>query len=427
MAELIKMPKMSDTMQHGIISCWLKKVGDKIVPGDILAEVETDKATMELESYEEGILLHIGAEEKSVVAINEIIAIIGEEGEDITHLYSTSKPSKADVVPAPMSVQPILASPDPITLHAKSPLKNSDIPLHITHTATEKSQHTTVCSGRFYASPLAKKLAKEKGYDLKQIVGSGPHGRIVKEDVLRATFVQSSSTSSLENGQPLYIDLPISTMRQTVAKVLTKSKSTIPHFYLTISIRMDELIELRTKLNLYAPTKISINDWITKAVALSLSSHPEINSAWLEDKIRSYNQAHIGVAMAIEGGLVVPTIQFADKKSLLAISKEIKILHEKAKKKKLTPQDCSDSTFTISNLGMLGVESFTAIINPPAACILAVGAVQKIPIVQDQQIVPAHMMQVTLSCDHRVVDGAVGGEFLSTLKGFLEEPLRLLM
>ncbi|CAH2559913.1 dihydrolipoamide acetyltransferase family protein [Cardinium endosymbiont of Oedothorax gibbosus] len=408
MAEFIRMPKMSDTMHQGIISRWVKQVGDKVVAGDILAEVETDKATMELEAYEEGTLLYIGVADKSAARVNDIIAIIGDAEEDISaFLASTASIDGATDRSVALPSVPVVDSP-----------------------VVEPAGHTQpfLLSDRFFASPLAKKIAKEKGYDITQIQGSGEAGRVVKKDVihfvphrLHQDYMDAQST------EPSYQDLPISAMRQTIAKVLTESKMNIPHFYLTVGINMNKIVALRTELNHHAATKISINDLIIKAAALALAQHPKVNVVWLTDKIRSYQDVHIGVAVAVEEGVIVPVVRFADRKPLIAISKEVKVLFEQAQQKKLTAQDTTGATFTISNLGMLGIKSFSAIINPPAACILAVGAVQQIPIIQDNQVIPAHMLQVTLSCDHRVVDGSVGALFLSTLKALLEKPFSLLL
>lgn len=415
MAEFIRMPKMSDTMQQGIISRWVKQVGDKVAAGDILAEVETDKATMELEAYDDGTLLYIGVAEKSAVQVHDIIAIIGEAGEDINALLASiaSASGAADSAVSTDSVDEVAgpgaaineATGAAVALPPAEPLPSSD---------------------RFFASPLAKKIAKEKGYDLTQIQGSGEAGRVVKKDVMQ--FVPSPLDQTWMGGQPTgpsHQDFSISAMRQTIANVLTDSKMNIPHFYLTIGINMNKAVALRAELNHHTETKISINDVIIKATALALTQHPKLNAGWLIDKIRQYQHVHIGIAVAVEEGLVVPVVRFADQKPLVSISKEVKRLSDQSQK--LTAKDYIGATFTISNLGMLGITSFSAIINPPAACILAVGAVQQIPIVQDNQIIPAHMLQVTLSCDHRVVDGAVGASFLSTLKALLEEPLRLLL
>ncbi|MGI2298402.1 dihydrolipoamide acetyltransferase family protein [Candidatus Cardinium hertigii] len=407
MAECIRMPKMSDTMEYGIISRWIKRVGDTVVAGDILAEVDTDKATMELESYEDGTLLYVGVAEKAAARVNDIIAIIGDPKEDINTLLASSVAINGD--------KPTIDTPS-------VPLSVSDG--HMVAVTSDMQPPFN----RFIASPLAKKIAKEKGYDLAQIQGSGEAGRVVKKDVIHFVPDRLDQISiSEQSTTAAYQDFPISAMRQKIAEVLTNSKMNIPHFYLTVDINMNKVFEIRAELNQYASTKISINDLITKATALALVQHPKVNAAWLTDKIRSYQYVHIGVAVAVEDGLLVPVVRFADQKSLVQISKTIKTLSKQAQQKKLTPKDYTDATFTISNLGMFGITSFSAIINPPAACILAVGAMQKIPVFEDNQVVPAHMLQLTLSCDHRVVDGHAGALFLSTLKALLEKPFSLLL
>ncbi|CCM09829.1 Dihydrolipoyllysine-residue acetyltransferase component of pyruvate dehydrogenase complex [Cardinium endosymbiont cEper1 of Encarsia pergandiella] len=409
MAECIRMPKMSDTMEYGIVSRWIKQVGDKVVAGDILAEVDTDKATMELESYEDGTLLYVGVAERAAARINDIIAIIGDPEEDINTLLASTvaidgdRPADTRIdLPLPIvDDQPVVP-----TAHMQS------------HLPLERS----------IASPLAKKIAKEKGYDLSQIQGSGEAGRIIKKDVIHFVPNRLDQFSiSEQSTRTAYQDFPISAMRQKIAEVLTESKMNIPHFYLTVDINMNKLVEIRAELNQYASTKISINDLIIKATALALIQHPKVNAAWLTDKIRSYQYVHIGVAVAVEDGLMVPVVRFADQKPLVQISKTVKILSKQAQQKTLTPKDYTGATFTISNLGMFGITSFSAIINPPAACILAIGAMQQIPIFKDNQVVPAHMLQLTLSCDHRVVDGHAGALFLATLKTLLEQPLSLLL
>lgn len=411
-------------MQHGIISRWLKQVGDHITAGDILAEVETDKAIMELESYEDGILLYIGVAAKATAQINEIIAIIGQAGEDISLLLKEpamdDQSTLPEEKPAPAVSIPPIACADTRVPAVAVP---STVALPA-HAAGEISAH------RVAASPLAKKIAKEKGYDIKQVVGSGWEGRIIKKDVV--AFKGPTSNGSAHGPPPLGVqeghqDLPISAMRQKMAQVLKESKVTAPHFYLTIAINMNQVVALRPALNAQATTKISINDWMIKAIALALAQHPKINAAWLNDKIRLYQHIHIGVAIAVGEDLVVPVIRFADQKTLAEISKEMKMFTERAQQAKLMPPDYIGATFTISNLGMLGVESFTAIINPPAACILAIGAIVQVPIVAGDKIEPAYMLKVTLSCDHRVVDGKAAALFLSMLKSLLEQPLRLLI
>ncbi|MHA7877759.1 MAG: dihydrolipoamide acetyltransferase family protein [Bacteroidota bacterium] len=410
MAEAIKMPKMSDTMEEGVIAAWLKKEGDTVKVGDILAEVETDKATMELEAYEAGTLLHIGAKEKESVPIDAVIAVIGEPGEDISALLQgvegppQQQKESLTVATSTTSTPPNVANPE----------------------ATKNTPN-------ILASPLAKKMAQEKGYALNNIQGSGEGGRIIKRDIeaitIKAQPEQASSNIVLPTtvGEEGYEDVVISPMRKTIAKRLTASKFSAPHFYLTISIAMDQVIAARISINEYAPIKISFNDIIIKAVAMAIRQHPAINTEWRQDKIRHNKHIHVGVAIAIAEGLVVPTIRFADSKSLAAIAGEVKILRQKALSQQLHPKDLEGGTFTISNLGMLGIESFTAIVNPPAACILAVGEVKQIPVVKNGAVVPGHIMKVTLSCDHRVVDGAVGAAFLHTLRQLLEDPRKMLV
>jgi pyruvate dehydrogenase E2 component (dihydrolipoamide acetyltransferase) len=416
MAEIIKMPKMSDTMEEGVIATWLKKVGDTVKVGDILAEIETDKATMELESYEAGTLLHIGVGEKESVAINSVIAIIGEPGENIAALLEK------------------LNQPSEVTKLETS----TDLPSTPSTGSTGSWQHVAKQQPKamsnpsetapIFASPLAKRIAKDQGYDLSQIQGTGEGGRIIQRDLVNLTANQASDRNlPATDLQEPYEDKVVSQMRKQIAKRLSESKLTVPEFYLTIAINMDQLIAARPKINEYASTKITFNDLIIKAVAMALKKHPEINAAWLGDRIRYYHNVHIGVAMAIDEGLLVPVIRSADQQSLTDIATQVKTLNQKAQLKQLKPADCEGHTFTISNLGMLGIDSFTAIINQPAACILAVGAIQQLPIVKQNAILPAHIMQVTLTCDHRVVDGAIGAVFLNTFKTLLEEPLRLLV
>lgn len=412
MAVCIRMPKMSDTMQHGIISRWVKQVGDKVVAGDILAEVDTDKATMELEAYEDGTLLYIGVADKSAARVDEVIAIIGDPEEDINDLLASTA-----VIDAGGATDTDVALPP-----VQPPVVDGQVVEPTAH------MRPSLPLNRLVASPLAKKIAREKGYDITHIQGSGGAGRVVKKDVVH--FVPNKLDASWMDGaspKSSYQDWPIAAMRQKIAKVLTESKVNIPHFYLTVGVNMNKMVALRAELNHHAATKISINDLIIKAAALALIQHPKINAAWLTDKIRSYQHVHIGIAVAVEDGVVVPVVRFADQKPVVAISQAVKRLCAQAQQKKLTAEAYTGATFTISNLGMWGITSFAAIINPPAACVLAVGAIQQTPIVEDNQIVPAHMLQLTLSCDHRVVDGAVGALFLSTLKALLEQPFRLLL
>lgn len=414
MAEVIRMPKMSDTMVEGIIATWLKKVGDPVKAGEILAEVETDKATMELEAYDSGTLLYIGVPEKQAAPINGVIAIIGKAGEDISALLAQIQQEATPTQPNP-----------------SSPIVNSASAMPTTPTVPTTPQLPILAGDqRIAASPLAKKMAQLEGYDLTTIQGTGEGGRIIKRDIENVSLAKSTTNhivTPIQGFQESYEQIPLSQMRKTIARRLTESAASTPHFYLTMSIPMDKLVAARSSLNAYAPVKITFNDLVIKAVALAIRKHPAVNTAWLGDAIRYNHHIHIGVAMAIEAGLVVPKVQFADHKSLAQIATEVKHLTQKAQSNHLQPADWEGSTFTISNLGMLGIESFTAIINPPAACILAIGAIQQVPVIQEEIIVPGYIMKVTLSCDHRVVDGAVGAAFLQTLKELLEEPLKLLV
>ncbi len=417
-ATLITMPKMSDTMTEGVIASWLKKVGDEVKSGDILAEVETDKATMELEAYEDGKLLYISVEAGSAVAIDGVIAVVGEEGADYKKLIQAHDTgSKPQAEPKPVEKKP--AS----TEAPKSETKSNNVP-------------ATSTDGRVKASPLAKKLAKDLGYDISAIPGSGEAGRIVKRDV--ESFTPSASVPSKTTGaqsvqlpsvvgEESYEDVQLSQMRKTIARRLTESKFTAPHFYLTMEINMDKAVEARKSMNELSPVKISFNDIVLKATAAALRMHPNVNVSWQDDTLRYNKHIHIGVAVAVEEGLLVPVVRFADNKSLSHISAEVKELATKATSKQLQPSDWEGNTFTISNLGMFGIEEFTAIINPPDACILAIGGIKQTPIVKDGQVVPGNVMKVTLSCDHRAVDGAVGAAFLKTLKGLLEDPVRILI
>lgn len=409
MAEIITMPRMTDSMEQGNVVAWLKKVGDKVESGDVLAEVETDKATMELNSYKDGTLLYIGVESGNV-NIGDILAIIGKPGEDISGLLN-SKTTAPEVAKPAETTAPSLAVPTETAIANSSPTEAGD---------------------RIKASPLAKSIASESGVDLSKVAGSGEQGRIVKKDVEQ--FLQSnqpaatpSTPTTTSSNASDYTDTPISQMRKVIAKRLSESKFTAPHFYLTIEINMDKAIEMRQKINEVVPVKVSFNDMVVKGVSLALKNHPVINSSWMGTSIRTNHQINIGVAVAIEDGLMVPVIRNADQKSLSAINTEVKTLAGKAKDRKLQPEEMSGNTFTISNLGMFDIDEFTAIINPPDACILAIGSIQSKPIVKDNQVVPGNIMKVTLSCDHRVVDGVSGAQFLQTFKGLLEEPFRLLV
>ena len=422
-ASVVTMPKMSDTMTEGTIAQWLVKVGDEVKSGDIMAEVETDKATMELESYEDGTLLYIGPKDGESIEVDAVLAIVGEKGADYETLLKAQQ-QKRESTPAQETpaVQESKAS-EVSAIPATQPVAAAG----------------TLSNGREKASPLAKKLAKDKGYDLGQIVGSGENGRIIKRDVEAFSPQQVSSvpttSASVESpvalpvivGEERYEDITLSQMRKTIAKRLSESKFTAPHFYLTMEINMDKAMEARKSMNEVAPVKISFNDMVIKAVAASLRQNPDVNVSWRGDTLRKNHHIHIGVAVAVDEGLLVPVIRFADNKSLSHISTEVKDLAKKAVSKQLQPADWEGNTFTISNLGMFGIEEFTAIVNPPDACILAVGGIKQTAIVKDGQLVPGNVMKVTLSCDHRAVDGAVGAAFLKSLKGLLEDPVRILI
>ncbi len=416
--EVILMPRLSDTMTEGVIAGWHKKVGDSVQKGDLLADIETDKATMELESYKSGKLLYIGAQEGEKIAVNALLCVIGEEDKvDLDAIIAASKgggttsaPAKAEGESKPAAAQAPSAAP-----------------------ATETAAASASSDGRIKASPLAKKLAAEKGIDLSNITGSGDNGRIVKADIDNYKPGTSAAPSGAATaaqpaaGTTSFEEVKVSQMRKVIAKRLAESKFSAPHFYLTMSIDMDKAVESRAKMNEIAPTKVSFNDMVLKACALALKQHPAVNSSWLGDKIRINHHINIGVAVAVEDGLLVPVVRNADQKSLSQIAAEVKTYAQKAKEKKLQPSDWEGNTFTISNLGMFGIDEFTAIINPPDAAILAIGAINKVPVVKNGQVVAGNVMKVTLSCDHRVIDGATGAAFLQTLQQLLEEPLRMLV
>jgi len=422
-AIVVTMPKMSDTMQEGTIATWLKKVGDTVKSGEIIAEVETDKATMELESYEDGVLLYIGVEAGGSVPVDGVIAVIGEKGADYQSLLAAHQAGGTTAAPGEVA-----SSPAPAAVVASAP-EVAQAPVAVPATSSTGNE-------RVKASPLAKKIASEKGVDIRQVAGSGEGGRIVKRDI--ETFVpaaataspQASSTQAMVSpalGQESFTEEKVSQMRKTIAKRLAESKYSAPHFYLTMEINMDKAIEARKSMNEFATAKISFNDLVIKASAAALRQNPKVNSSWLGDKIRYNDHIHIGMAVAVEEGLLVPVIRFADQLSLTQISNQAKSLGQRAKNKELQPKDWEGNTFTISNLGMFGIDEFTAIINPPDACILAVGGIKETVIVKDGQMKVGNVMKVTLSCDHRVVDGAVGSAFLLTLKGLLEDPVRILI
>ncbi len=427
MAEIVRLPKMSDTMTEGVIVKWNYKVGDSVKSGDILAEVETDKATMDMEVYAKGTILHLAVSEGDATPVDSIIAIVGAAGEDFQSLLSgnnASAPSDNKVTETTTSSD---ASATPATTAAPS-IATTTAPSALAVTAPTAA-NTSSNSDRLKASPLAKKLAEEKGINIQDISGSGENGRIVKKDIENYSPAASTNTaiSAPVSGVESFHEMNVSQMRKTIASRLAESKFTAPHFYLTVEINMDKASAAREQMNAISDVKISMNDLVVKATAASLRKNPNINSSWLGSKIRYNHHIHIGVAMAVEDGLLVPVVRFADQKSLSQISSEVKEYGKKAKEKKLQPQDWAGNTFTISNLGMFGIDEFTAIINPPDACILAVGGVKETVGVVNGEIKPVKVMKVTLSCDHRVVDGATGAQFLKTLKDYLEEPVKLLV
>jgi len=427
MAEIIRMPRLSDTMEEGNIVSWQKKVGDKVEPGDILAEVETDKATMDLESFNDGVLLYIGVEQ-GPVPVEGVIAIIGNAGEDISELLAQVAQESA----GSNSTNNTAAQTEP--KEVKSEPAKASTPVVSSKPAQVSAPNHSNNDGRLKASPLAKKMAEDSGIDLARVTGTGESGRIIKRDIddaikngIPASSGSSSSMALQSNLDPeLYGDKPLSQMRKVIAKRLSQSKFSAPHFYLTIEINMDKAIAARKVINEDASVRISFNDMVVKASAAALRKHPAINSSWFDDKITYHKDINIGIAVAIDDGLMVPVVNNCDLKSLTMIKSEIKVLAGKAKERKLSPDEMSGNTFTISNLGMFDIDEFTAIINPPDACILAVGSIVEKPIVKNSEIVVGNMMKVTLSCDHRVVDGAKGASFLQTLKAFLENPVKLL-
>jgi pyruvate dehydrogenase E2 component (dihydrolipoamide acetyltransferase) len=419
--EVVLMPRLSDTMEAGVIASWNKQVGDTVKKGEVLAEIETDKATMELESYKNGTLLYIGAQQGEKIPVNGLLCIIGEKGK-----------VDVDAIVAASTSQPLTAAPVATPAATSSTATAVAAPAM----ATVVSEALPASNGRIIASPLAKKIAQEKGVDLRQLKGSGDGGRIIKSDIDRfqpgsAAPAAATAHAALPvfTGQTTegYTDIPNSQMRGVIAKRLAESKFTAPHFYLKMEVNMDNAISARTQLNEFSPVKVSFNDMIVKAVSLALREHPAVNASWMGDKIRRYQHVHIGVAVAIEDGLIVPVIRFADQKTLPQIAAETKELASKAKNKKLQPNEFTGNTFTISNLGMMDIDEFTAIINPPDSCIMAVGRISEKIIRKGDSFAATQVMKLTLSCDHRSVDGATGAAFLQTVKRFLENPVRLFL
>jgi pyruvate dehydrogenase E2 component (dihydrolipoamide acetyltransferase) len=417
--EVVRMPKLSDTMSEGVVAKWHKKVGDKVKSGEVLADIETDKATMEFESFQDGVLLYQGVEEGKGAAVDSVLAILGKGGEDVKSILASlekggiQQPAKQETAtdkkqPQP-TAQPAAVSPNG---HAVKDARR------------EVSQSS---NGRIKASPLAKALAREKGIDLNQVQGTGDNGRITRSDIenFKPGKGATRTAQPFISGKEGYSDEPVSQMRKAIARRLLESKNGAPHFYLNIEVDMDNAISARTAINNIPDTKVSYNDLIIKACAVALTQHPKVNVSWLGDKIRSYTHIHIGVAVAVEDGLLVPVVRFADQKSISQIATEVKDLAKRAHAKKLQPADWEGNTFTVSNLGMFGIESFTSIINSPESCILSVGAIRQVPVVKNNAVVPGNMMKLTLACDHRTVDGATGAAFLQTLKNFMENPITM--
>lgn len=413
MAEIIRMPKLSDTMTEGVVSQWHKKIGDTVKNGDLLADIETDKATMEFESFQEGVLLYIGVEKGKAAPVDSILAIVGKKGEDVSGLMEAEK-KKAAVQPK--------AEAQPKAEEPAKPVAGNNVPAaKSVPVATVPITAAVSDNGRTKVSPLAKSMARDRHINIGFISGTGDGGRIIKRDI------ENFSTGPLPiMGKEGYTDEPVSQMRKTIAKRLSESKFTSPHFYLTMEIEMDEMMKAREDINAVAGVKISFNDIIVKAAAQALRQNPNVNASWRGDTIRYYKHIHIGVAVAVSEGLLVPVIRFADTKTLSQISVQTKEFSQKAKDKKLQPADWEGNTFTISNLGMFGIDEFTAIINPPDSCIMAVGGIRATALVRDGALVPGNVMKVTLSCDHRIVDGATGAKFLQTFRQYMEHPVLLL-
>jgi pyruvate dehydrogenase E2 component (dihydrolipoamide acetyltransferase) len=421
MEEVVLMPRLSDTMTDGVIAGWHKNVGDAVKKGEVLADIETDKATMELESYKNGTLLYQGAKQGEKIAVNDLLCVIGDQGK--VNLDAIIAASKSGGGQAAQQQQQQ-------TEQAPAESKQTAAP-------SQGGNGQLSADGRVKASPLAKKIAKEKGIDIAQVQGSGDSGRIVKSDIdnfkpgtqpqQQASPAQQAAPARVFSGEEGYTDHNVSQMRKVIAKRLGESKFSAPHFYLSMEINMDNAMQARTQMNELSDVKISFNDMIVKAAAMALRKHPAVNASWMGDYIRQYNHIHVGVAVAIEDGLIVPVVRFADQKSLSQIAAETKELAGKAKNKKLQPNEFSGNTFTISNLGMMDIEEFTAIINPPDSAIMAVGRIKEIVVPRNGDFAVSNVMKITLSCDHRSVDGAVGASFLQTFKKFLENPVTMLV
>ncbi|MEO9258097.1 MAG: pyruvate dehydrogenase complex dihydrolipoamide acetyltransferase [Crocinitomicaceae bacterium] len=422
MAEIVRMPRLSDTMTEGVVAEWHKKVGDKVASGDLLADIETDKATLEFESFFDGVLLYIGVQKGGSAPVNNILAIIGKAGENIDALIASGgDASKDEVKEAPKAETPKTETPKEESTPA--PVKEETKPVE-TQAAPVASNNG---SGRVFASPLARAMAEDKGVNLTNIKGSGEAGRIVKRDIENYTPTNNSFASTASVGVESYTDVPNSQMRKAIAKTLVASKFSAPHFYLKMEVDMDNAILARTAINSDEGVKVSFNDIVIKAVSVALRKNPKVNADWMGESIRYNNHIHIGVAVAVEDGLVVPVVKFADTKGIAQLGAEIKDLASRARDKKLKPEEMQGGTFAVSNLGMFGIEDFTSIINPPNGCILSVGQIKSTPVIKNGQIVAGNVMKLSLSCDHRVVDGAIGSAFLQTLKELLENPVKMIV
>ena len=427
---VVNMPRLSDTMEEGTVATWLKAVGDTVEEGDILAEIETDKATMEFESFQSGTLLHIGINEGQTAKVDALLAIIGPEGTDVSSVVKSGG--------APKKEAPIKEEKKEEKKEAPKADKKADAPKaapkkeNNTNSASGSSKPATNTNGgRIFVSPLAKKIADEKGINLSQVKGSGENGRIVKSDV--ENFTPSANQSSgagvqqfVATGEESFEEIENSQMRKAIARGLGKSKFTAPHYYLNVEFNMENMMSFRKQFNALPDVKVSFNDMIIKATSIALKQHPQVNSQWFDDKMRLNHHVHIGVAVAVPDGLVVPVVEFANEKSLQQINAEVKVLAGKARDKKLTIPEMEGSTFTISNLGMFGITDFTSIINQPNSAILSVGAIVEKPVVKDGKLAVGHTMKLTLACDHRTVDGATGAQFLQTLKTYIENPVLML-
>ncbi|WP_299150587.1 pyruvate dehydrogenase complex dihydrolipoamide acetyltransferase [uncultured Dokdonia sp.] len=416
---VVTMPRLSDTMEEGTVATWLKSVGDMVEEGDILAEIETDKATMEFESFQSGTLLHIGINEGETAKVDALLAVIGPEGTDVSGVIKSGG--------APAKSAPKKEEKKEEKKEAPKASKENTTSAPKGAAPAKATTTTSTNGGRIFVSPLAKKIAEEKGVNLAQVKGTGENGRIVKSDVENFTPSAGGSVQQfVATGEESFEEIENSQMRKAIARGLGKSKFTAPHYYLNVEFNMENMMSFRKQFNTQPDTKVSFNDMIIKATSIALKQHPQVNSQWFDDKMRLNHHVHIGVAVAVPDGLVVPVVEFANEKSLQQINAEVKTLAGKARDKKLTIPEMEGSTFTISNLGMFGITDFTSIINQPNSAILSVGAIVEKPVVKNGQLAVGHTMKLTLACDHRTVDGATGAQFLQTLKTYIENPVLML-